>query len=122
MVTTTVKVAFRTRAKTKAAPANPTLNEDSHVAPPTGRGSPGVVRDRLARRLALAHLVERLIDACKLDDYAHAARVLGVSRARLSQLMDLLLLPPDVQERVLLGQWTGGERALRREGSGTTFG
>ena len=114
---TTIKVAFRTRMKTRAArtPPNSRAETDaSSVSKPIRRGSPTVARERLARRLALAHLVERLIESGRLVDYAHAARILGVSRARLSQLMDLLMLPADLQEQVLLGQWMSGERALRR--------
>jgi len=36
--------------------------------------------DTLARRFALAHYIERLIDAGKLRNYAQAAAVLGVTR------------------------------------------
>jgi predicted XRE-type DNA-binding protein len=103
------KVAFGSKPRRQHAPT------DGADAAPTAPRPPGVVADRLARRLALAHHIENLIEAGKLTDYAHAARVLGVSRARLTQLMDLLLVPSDVQERVLLGQWSKGERALRKE-------
>ncbi len=67
----------------------------------------------VARRLALAHHIERLVDQGVLRDYAHGARVLGVTRARMTQLMDLLMLAPEVQERVLVGDFDGGERRLR---------
>ena len=53
--------------------------------------------DTLARRLALAHYIERLIDAGRLRNYAEAAAVFGVTRARMSQLMDLALLPAYLQ-------------------------
>ena len=56
----------------------------------------------LARRLALAYYIEQLIDEGRLRDYADAARVLGVTRARMTQVMDLLLLPVPVQEDVLI--------------------
>lgn len=55
----------------------------------------------LARRLALAHYVERLIDNGKLRNYAQAAAVLGITRARVSQLADLALLSAHIQEQVL---------------------
>lgn len=58
--------------------------------------------DRKARRLALAYLIERRIDAGSLRDYAEAAERLGLTRARLTQVMDLLLLPSCEQERLLL--------------------
>ncbi len=64
--------------------------------------------------LAFAHHVERLIDAGELSGYAEAARALGVTRARLTQIMKLLLLAPDVHEQILAGGLVGSERRLRR--------
>lgn len=69
--------------------------------------------DTLARRLALAHYIERLIEAGKLRNYAQAAAVLGITRARASQLMDLALIPADRQERILVGNERTSERDLR---------
>ncbi len=69
--------------------------------------------DTLARRLALAHYIERLIDAGRLRNYAEAAAILGVTRARISQLMDLALLPARVQDQILRGTRSLNERALR---------
>ncbi len=64
--------------------------------------------------LALAHHVERLVEAGELTGYAEAARVLELTRARLTQVMNLLLLAPAVQERIALGNLALTERALRR--------
>lgn len=44
-----------------------------------------------ARQLALAYWIERQIEAGRHKNYAHAARVLGVSRARMSQVQGLVL-------------------------------
>jgi hypothetical protein len=44
--------------------------------------------------LALAHLIERKVKAGELKDFAAAAKVLRVSRARMSQVMALLNLAP----------------------------
>ena len=68
---------------------------------------------RAARQLALAHHIERLVDAGELADYAEAARLLGLTRARVTQVMNLLLLAPEVQERVLCGDEPVSERHLR---------
>ena len=68
---------------------------------------------RAARMLALAHYVERLVDEGAVASYADAARKLGVSRARMSQIMNLLNLPAPVQERLLLGDLHLSERRLR---------
>lgn len=68
---------------------------------------------RVARQLALAHHVERMIEAGNLGDYAAAARALGVTRARLTQIVGLTLLAPAIQERILLGDLCTSERAMR---------
>jgi len=64
---------------------------------------PGPVRRpaRVAVMLALAHKVQQTIDDGKVRDRAEVARRLGFTRARVTHLMDLTLLAPDLQERVL---------------------
>lgn len=57
----------------------------------------------VARRLALAYFVERAIEAGTVAGYAEAARSMGITRARLTQIVDLRLLPISVQERILIG-------------------
>ena len=56
---------------------------------------------RVARLLALAHRLDRLLRQGVVRDYAELARLGHVSRARISQVMNLLYLAPDVQEAVL---------------------
>jgi hypothetical protein len=51
--------------------------------------------------LALAHKIDAMIRAGELRDLAEAARSIGVSRARMSQIMNLLLLSPEIQEAIL---------------------
>lgn len=58
--------------------------------------------------LALAHKIEQTIREAKLRDRSHAARLLGVTRARITQNLDLLLLAPDIQEEILAMETTGG--------------
>jgi len=74
---------------------------------------------RVARVLALAHHVAAAIEAGDVRDQASLARALGFTRARISQLLDLTLLAPDIQEQVLFLEAVDGrepmpERALRR--------
>ena len=69
---------------------------------------------RVARMLALAHHVERQVEGGAIPDYASAAAALGVTRARLSQVMSLLLLAPEIQQRIALGEIAVSERDLRR--------
>ncbi len=62
---------------------------------------PGLV-PRVARLLALAHKMEDMVRSGAVRDYAELARLGGVSRARVTQIMNLLLLAPDIQEAILL--------------------
>ena len=65
--------------------------------PPAQQGS----IPRVARLMALAIRFDRLVRGGKVRDYAELARVGRVTRARLSQIMDLTLLAPDIQEDIL---------------------
>ena len=56
---------------------------------------------RIARLLALALRFEQLLQAGVLANYAELARLGHVSRARVSQIMNLLLLARDIQEALL---------------------
>jgi len=56
---------------------------------------------RIALQLALAYRIQGAIEAGEIKDQAEAARRLGLTRARMSQLLDLTLLAPDIQERML---------------------
>jgi len=68
---------------------------------------------RAARVLALAHKWRGLIRSGAVKDQAELARLVGVSRARVTQVMGLLWLAPDVQEAVLFGEIDVDERGLR---------
>ena len=70
----------------------------------------------IARRIALAHHIETLIERGELRDYADAARRLGLSRARMTQIADLALLAPDIQTAVLLGHVEPSSHHLREIG------
>jgi len=56
---------------------------------------------RVSRLLALAIRFDRLIRAGEVTDYAALARLGHVSRARITQIMNLLMLAPDIQEQIL---------------------
>jgi hypothetical protein len=59
---------------------------------------------RLARLMALAVHLEELIQTGKVKNYATLGRLGHVSRSRVSQIMNLLLLAPDIQEQILFLQ------------------
>jgi len=56
---------------------------------------------RVARLMALAIKLDGLVRQGQVRDYAALARLGHVSRARITQIMNLLLLAPDIQEELL---------------------
>jgi hypothetical protein len=56
---------------------------------------------RIARVMALALRLEGLIQEGKVKNYAELARLGHVDRSRITQIMNLLLLAPDIQEQLL---------------------
>src|SRR4051812_20011175 len=71
---------------------------------------------RIARLMALAIWFEGLLRDETIRDYAELARLGRVTRARMTQIMKLLHLPPDIQEQILFLPRIKGlnERNLRR--------
>jgi predicted XRE-type DNA-binding protein len=67
---------------------------------------------RAAFMLATAHMIREAIRTGQLLDQAEAARRLEVNRARVSQLLDLTLLAPDVQEHILFLEAVDGRQPL----------
>jgi hypothetical protein len=59
---------------------------------------------RIARLVALAWHIEEQVRSGRLASYAAVARLGHISRARLSQIVSLLHLAPDLQEQVLFLQ------------------
>ena len=74
---------------------------------------------RVARLMALAIRCEELVRRGEVAGYADAARLGHVTRARMSQIVNLLNLAPDLQEEILFlprtthGRDAIGERDLR---------
>ena len=58
---------------------------------------------RISRLMALAIRLDQLIQQGVVSDQAELSRIGRVSRARITQIMNLLNLAPDIQEQVLLG-------------------
>ncbi len=72
-------------------------------ATPSGERVP-----RVARLMALAIRFDSLLRAGQIRDQAELARLGQVSRARISQILNLVHLAPDIQEEVLFLE--GGRR------------
>jgi len=56
---------------------------------------------RLSRLLALALRLEEQVRSGAIRNYTELAHLGHVSRARISQILNLLLLAPDIQEEIL---------------------
>jgi len=68
--------------------------------PLDGEAARGAI-PRIARLMALAIRFEGLVREEKIRDYAELARLGRVTRARMSQIMKLVHLAPDIQEQLL---------------------
>ena len=76
---------------------------DTNTTSPAGQAVPAAAGrvPRIARLMALALRFEQLVRSGAVRDYAELARLGQVSRARLTQVMSLLHLAPDLQEEIL---------------------
>ena len=59
---------------------------------------------RLQQYLVLAHQIQRLLDDGKVKTFKQIAQWLNMTPARISQIMNLLFLAPDIQEQILLSE------------------
>jgi len=80
------------------------------VKPVSRRFSP----DKVARLLALGHLVQDMVERGDLRDFKEAAIRLHKAESRISQIVSLTRLAPDIQERVLLGTLKIAEIHIRK--------
>jgi hypothetical protein len=95
----------------KSQAPEPSTVEDRVVIRRAGKGGRKVLErakhlptkriPRLSKLMALAIRFEGLVRSGYAQDYAELARLGGVSRARITQIMNLLLLAPQIQEEIL---------------------
>ena len=69
--------------------------------PPEPDATPEGTIPRISRLMALALRFDRLIKAGEITDQADLARLGNVTRARVTQIMNLLQLAPEIQEAIL---------------------
>jgi hypothetical protein len=74
------------------------------------RNVPSQRMPRISRLMALAIKFQGMVDRGEVRDYADLARLGYVTRARITQIMNLLNLAPEIQEQVL---FLDGGRAPR---------
>jgi hypothetical protein len=73
----------------------------SSLQPPSEAQAVSSSIPRIARLMALAIRFDGLLQQHKIQDYAELARLGRVTRARMTQIMKLLDLAPDIQEKIL---------------------
>ena len=107
-----VTYALDFSAGRKGRSENKALSSDRQ---PTDAEAVGGSIPRIARLMALALRLEGLLREETIRDYAELARLGRVTRARMTQIMKLLQLAPDLQEQLLFLPEVQGlnERNLR---------
>ncbi len=72
------------------------------AAPEPDKAESGAGRvPRISKLMALAIHLQNLVDKGAIRDYAEIARLTGLTRARVTQIMNLNLLSPRIQEEIL---------------------
>jgi len=113
-----LKVSYKVHVVHRSRGAR--LVEGAPPPVPDGQAEPKGTIPRISRLLALAHHIQGLLDTGQVQSLAQVARLGHVTRARMTQTMDLLLLAPDIQEKIIfLPPITAGrdpvtERGIRR--------
>lgn len=94
-----VTIESRIRFTTTGAGQKKILSGPAQSLPPEVGSKERV--QRVSRLMALAIHFDGLIRRGIVRDYADIARLGGTTRARVSQIMNLLNLAPEIQERLL---------------------
>ena len=87
-----VEVTLPTRQRCRDTRARPC--PDAHTDSPTRI-------PRISRLMALAIKFQGMVDRNEVRDYSDLAGLGYVTRARVTQIMNLLMLAPNIQERLL---------------------
>src|SRR5881296_758253 len=97
----------RRRAREASGQPDPTHAANSSAA--HCKVAPASSVPKITRLLVLGHHFERLVRGGEVKDYAEIARLTGLTRARVTQIVNLTLLAPEIQEKILnLTNVTGG--------------
>jgi len=88
-----LEISFSFKPKNGRRNGNHLRKEDRSVEP----GNP----PRVSKLMALAFRFDGLVRRGDVRDYADLARLGYVTRARITQIMNLLNLAPDIQEAIL---------------------
>ena len=90
MIDTVMRFEFAVDLKKVKHPTPNNKNKDMKKEP------------RLRQSLILAHQLQELFKNGKASDFTQVAKWLNVTHARVCQLLNLVLLAPEIQEEILL--------------------
>jgi hypothetical protein len=99
----------RRRAREASEEPDPTHATGSAATPLKVASASSV--PKIARLLVLGHHFERLVREGIVKDYAEIARLAGLTRARVTQIVNLTLLAPYIQEEILFAKFMIGPRS-----------
>ncbi|MBN1489495.1 MAG: hypothetical protein JXA69_06205 [Phycisphaerae bacterium] len=91
MTTVTRQIHFTRRFRRKTAMPGPAPQAEA----PVGR------TPRVSKLMALAIRFDQLLGECTVGDQSELARLAHVTQPRMTQIMNLLHLAPDIQEELL---------------------
>jgi hypothetical protein len=95
VTTVTTQVHFSSAGRGKRLRVGPRPEAEAEAEAPEGRVP------RVSRLVALAIRLDGLLRSGAVADQAEIARLGHVTRARVTQIMNLLHLAPDIQEEIL---------------------
>ncbi len=73
---------------------------------------------RIAKLVALASRMQSMIDSGEVESFQQLAEIGRISQPRMTQIMSLLHLAPDIQEELLYQAWTAARSLLASRPSG----
>jgi hypothetical protein len=94
-------LATRGQRRVSEAQVEPTPPKVAAPAPKPKAVATAEPVSKVTRLLLLAHHFERLVRDGAVKDYAEIARLAGLTRARVTQIVNLTLLAPGIQEAIL---------------------
>jgi len=94
MTTVTKQIHFATKSRRKRAVPGPSPK-------PEGSAGPAGRTPRVAKLMALAIRFDQLLQEGKVADQSELARLAHVTQPRMTQIMNLLHLAPDIQEELI---------------------
>lgn len=101
-----VTIDFKVHFRTGRAGLRQLHSGGEPIAATAGQGK----IPRIARLMALAIRFDELVRSGEVEDFAAIAELGQVSRARVSQIVNLLNLAPDIQEEILFSPPVQGDR------------